>query len=283
MKTKFWIFLICSVFIHSCSTAKKTVVYNGATKIYNLEYGEHRKNKMDVFLPAQVNRDSPVVMLIHGGAWKIGRKEHLRKIQEKLLSEHIPTVNINYRLVKNGLTYREQLQDISNAISKVQVQSDQWSINPNQLILLGESAGAHLALLYGYKNPEEIYRLISLSGPTDFYSEDYLNSAYSKVSASVFEDVVGVKFERENLSEEFRDASPIAHISNVPTLIFQGDRDLLVNKNQGLKLEEMLREKQIPHKFIYMEKTGHVPRFFSKKKRDSIIYPEIINWIKSEN
>lgn len=281
LKYHFWVMGIVTLLINSCSTTQKTVKEKGATKIYNLKYGEHKKNVMDVFLPEDFSQQTPVVMLIHGGAWKVGRKEHLRKIQDKLFSENIPTVNIGYRLVKKETTYKQQLEDIAKAIDKTKTEAIHWNINPENLILLGESAGGHLALLYGYKNPNEISKLISLSGPTDFYSEEYLNSNYSKYTSPTFQDVVGVKFNRKELSDEFREASPIAHISNVPTLIFQGDKDLLVNKNQGLKLNSLLTEKEVPHRLIFMENTGHVPRFFNKKKRDSIIYPEIINWIKN--
>ena len=281
LKYHFWVMGIVTLLINSCSTTQKTVKEKGATKIYNLKYGEHKKNVMDVFLPEDFSQQTPVVMLIHGGAWKVGRKEHLRKIQDKLFRENIPTVNIGYRLVKKETTYKQQLEDIAKAIDKTKTEAIHWNINPENLILLGESAGGHLALLYGYKNPNEISKLISLSGPTDFYSEEYLNSNYSKYTSPTFQDVVGVKFNRKELSDEFREASPIAHISNVPTLIFQGDKDLLVNKNQGLKLNSLLTEKEVPHRLIFMENTGHVPRFFNKKKRDSIIYPEIINWIKN--
>jgi acetyl esterase/lipase len=69
---------------------------------------------------------------------------------------------------------------------------------------LGESAGGHLALLYGYQNPDKIKKIISLSGPTDFYSPEYLNSFYSKYSSPTIQKVVGTKFLRKNLSEEFK-------------------------------------------------------------------------------
>jgi len=36
----------------------------------------------------------------------------------------------------------------------------------------------------------------------------------------------------------------------------------------------------VPHKLVFMDKTGHAPRFFNKTKRDSIIYPNILEWIK---
>lgn len=266
----------------SCNT-RKFKIWMGPDKqqkVYNLQYGEHKRQKMDVFLPSSYTKDSPVVLLIHGGAWKFGKKEHLIHIQKMLFSHNIPTVNMNYRLVDKTITYKQQLEDIASAVSKFNSIAQKAELKENNFILLGESAGGHLALLYGYANPQQIKKIISLSGPTDFYTNQYLQSSYSKYSASTIAKMVGTKFSRENLSEEFKKASPIANVSDVPTLIFQGNKDFLVNKHQGLALDSVLTEKSIPHQFIYMENTGHAPRFFNKKKRDSIIYPAILDWIK---
>ena len=153
-------------------------------------------------------------------------------------------------------------------------------LQPNNYIILGESAGGHLSLLYGYQHPEQIKKIISLSGPTDFYTKNYLSSFYSKYSSPTIQKMVGKKFDRNNLPEEFQLASPIYHVSNVPTLMFQGNRDFLVNQTQAKTLDSVLEKNNIEHKLVYLDKSGHLTRFFSKKKRDQIIYPNILDWIK---
>ncbi len=273
-----------AVLLSSCNSKYRIWVgKENEQKIFNLSYGAHKKQRMDVFLPANYAQDSPVVMIVHGGSWKYGNKEHMLMIQNHLFKQNIPTVNINYRLVNNreNIRYHHQLQDIASAISSFNAITDRANLLPDNYILLGESAGAHLALLYGYKNPDQIRKIISMSGPTDFYTSDFLKSKYSIYASPTFEDVVGEKFSRKNLSEKFIEASPLANVSPVPTMIFQGDTDFMVNRNQGIKLDSVLTANNIPHKFIYMKNTGHTPRFFSKKKRDSIILPEITNWIKN--
>lgn len=277
----FFVLGLLSCILHSCNTKFRVWVGKDSQKIYNLKYGEHKRQKMDVFLPADYAKDTPVVLIVHGGAWKYGRKEHMIHIQKMLFNHHIPSININYRLVSKHLTYREQLEDIKSAVEKFNSLSEKAELLPDNYILLGESAGAHLALLYGYQNPHQIKKIISLSGPTDFYSSQYLHSFYSKYSSGTIQKVVGTKFDRKNLSEEFRKASPIANVTNVPTLLFQGNQDFLVNQKQGLALDSVLTEMKVPHKLIFMDKTGHAPRFFNKKKRDSIIYPAILEWIKN--
>ncbi|WP_426277135.1 alpha/beta hydrolase [Chryseobacterium sp. S-02] len=270
--------------LSSCNTRrfKVWVGTHNEQKIYNLNYGEHKRQKMDVFLPSDYPENSPVVLIVHGGAWTLGKKEHMIQIQKMLFKNNIPSINMNYRLVSKSkkITYKEQLEDIRSAVTKFNSLAQKAELQPNNYILLGESAGGHLALLYGYQNPDQIKKIISLSGPTDFYSPEYLHSFYSKYSSPTIQKMVGTKFHRENLSEEFKKASPIANISNVATLIFQGNQDFLVNQKQGLALDSALSAQNIPHKFIFMKNTGHAPRFFSKIKRDSIIYPNILEWIR---
>lgn len=280
----FWILGVMGMLLSSCSTAQRVVAEEGSRKIYNYKYGVDKRHVMDVFLPRNHSADSPLVMIVHGGAWKFGRKEHMKMIQKRLFKENIPTVNINYRLVssKKGITYQQQLEDIESAVKETKKHSQEWKFNPDNLILLGESAGGHLALLYGYNNPDKVSKLISMSGPTDFYSERFTSTFNSKYTSPTIQDVVGTRFKRGNIAEEFRKASPLWQVSHVPTLIFQGELDHLVNKNQGLSLASKLEEKEIPHKLVYMKNAGHMPRLFSKKKRDSLIFPNIIEFIRED-
>lgn len=278
---KLYIFGIFVILMQSCNTQYRVWVgENKEQKIFNLAYGENKHQKMDIFLPSDYKKSNPPVIIVHGGAWKRGSKEHMIMIQKYLHRKSIPTININYRLVKKGITYKDQLDDIEASIKKFNEYSGKTQLPKDQFIILGESSGAHLALLYGYEHPEIIQKIISLSGPTDFYSEQFLNSTYSRYVLFTIEDVVGAKYDRNNVPNEFREASPIYKVSNVPTLHFQGDSDLLVSRKQGIALDSVLKEKNIEHRFIYMKNTGHTPRFFSKKKREKLILPAILEWIR---
>ncbi|WP_223558663.1 alpha/beta hydrolase [Chryseobacterium lathyri] len=283
LRYHFFVVGCLSFVLQSCNTKFRVWVGTGGQqKIYNLKYGEHKRQKMDVFLPLDYAQDVPVVLIVHGGAWTLGKKEHMIQVQKMLFEHKIPSINMNYRLVskRKNITYKQQLEDIGAAIEKFNSLAEKAELQPNNYILLGESAGGHLALLYGYKHPEQIKKIISMSGPTDFYSPEYLKSFYSKYTSPTFQKVVGTKFDRKHISEAFREASPIANISNVPTLLFQGNNDFLVNQHQGLSMDSVLTEQNVPHKLVFMKRTGHAPRFFSKIKRDSIIYPNILEWIK---
>ncbi|WP_089732890.1 alpha/beta hydrolase [Chryseobacterium jejuense] len=283
LRYHFFVMGCISFLLQSCNTKFRVWVGpDGQQKIYNLKYGEHKRQKMDVFLPKDYPENAPVVLIVHGGAWTLGKKEHMIQIQKMLFKNKIPSINMNYRLVsqKKKITYKQQLEDIGSVIKKFNSLAEKAELQPDNYVILGESAGGHLALLYGYQHPDQVKKIISLSGPTDFYSPEYLNSFYSKYTSPTIQKVVGTQFDRKNLSEAFKEASPIANITHVPTLLFQGNHDFLVNQHQGIAMDSALTRMNIPHKFVFMEKTGHAPRFFSKRKRDSIIYPNILDWIR---
>jgi acetyl esterase/lipase len=280
-KKHFWLLGFVLIIFNSCHSQYKIWVgENNEQKIHNLAYGDHKKQKMDVFLPANYAINQPTVIIVHGGAWKRGRKEKMIMIQKFLFKNKIPSININYRLVNKKIIYKNQLEDIDSAIKKFNNYSNKTQLSIDNYIILGESAGAHLALLYGYSHPEIIKKIISLSGPTDFYSSEFLKTTYSRYALPTIENVVGKKFNRKNIPQEFLEASPIYKVKDVPTLLFQGDQDVLVNRKQGIILDSVLTEKNIEHRFIYMKNTGHVPRFFSKRKREQIILPAILQWIQ---
>ncbi|AZB25530.1 alpha/beta hydrolase [Chryseobacterium rhizoplanae] len=286
LRYHFFIMGCISFVLQSCNTKFRVWVGpGGQQKIYNLKYGEHKRQKMDVFLPKDYANNSPVILIIHGGGWTLGKKEHMIQIQKMLFQNRIPSINMNYRLVsrKKKITYKQQLEDIGAVIEKFNSLAEKAELLPDNYVILGESAGGHLALLYGYRHPDQIKKIISLSGPTDFYSPEYLNSFYSKYTSPTIQKVVGTQFNRKNLSEAFKEASPIANITHVPTLLFQGNHDFLVNQHQGIAMDSALTNMNVPHKFVFMDKTGHAPRFFSKRKRDSIIYPNILDWIRMDH
>lgn len=270
---------ILGFLLNSCNTAYKTVENNQSKKIYNLKYGEHERNVADVFLPNTSSTKKPMIVLVHGGGWKVGNKRHFRKFQNYFLEKEFPVSTINYRFVDKNTTYKDELEDIKNVIKTLNENAEKFKISTNNFVLIGESAGAHLSLLYAYQNPEIVKKVVSISGPTDFYSENYRNSFYHTYSKGIFQKVVGEKYKNSKDLQAFKEASPIYKVSNVPTLLFHGNWDHLVSLRQAKDLDSVLTEKNIPHRFIFIKNGIHASNHL-KKSRENIILPEILKFIK---
>lgn len=242
----------------------------------NVPYGTLSRQVMDVAVPENTISQTPWVLIVHGGGWKYGNKRWIEGIQKMLYKKGIASVNINYRLADDTTGYREQLQDVHMAAVKMKNLMQRFE-NGGKYFLLGESAGGHLSLLYGYQHPEAVASIISLSSPTDFYTEEYRNGRFFKPSRNIVEQITGGRFDRPEDAAIFEQASPVAHVTPVPTLVFQGTKDRVVDSSQGLTLVRELQRRAIPHKLVLMRGAGHVPRLLPWKR--PAIYNEILSWI----
>lgn len=120
----------------------------GAQVIRDVAYGEHARQKFDIYLPANTPADKkrPVILMVHGGAWRIGSKTARGVVENKMmhwLAQGYIFISTNYRLVPDA-TPLQQAEDIATALALAQGQAAQWGGDPRQFILIGHSAGAHL-------------------------------------------------------------------------------------------------------------------------------------------
>ena len=116
----------------------------------NISYGNHQKQKIDVYPSKIINNEMhPIIVMVHGGGWKRGDKAASGVVDNKVnyyTKKGFILVSVNYRLTPEVTPY-EQAQDIGQAIEYVQKNASSWNGNPNKVILMGHSAGAHLVTL----------------------------------------------------------------------------------------------------------------------------------------
>lgn len=105
----------------------------------------------------------PVMVSIHGGGWYAGDKNNFDEYKPKFFNElGMIYVSINYRLCRPYSTTNDgvygdwdvtrvkfptNVQDCANALKWIRDNISNYGGNPNNINLLGHSAGAHLALL----------------------------------------------------------------------------------------------------------------------------------------
>ena len=120
----------------------------GAELLADLPYGTHARQRLDVYRPLQA-RSAPILLMVHGGAWSKGDKRMGRVVDNKLarwLPQGYLFVSVNYRLLPDAKPL-QQVEDIAQALSYVQQHAPQWGGDPQRVVLLGHSAGAHLVSL----------------------------------------------------------------------------------------------------------------------------------------
>lgn len=125
----------------------------------DLAYGSDKQQRLDLYLPSNA-RQAPVLLMVHGGAWRIGDKGAAAVVDNKVkrwLPKGFIVVSINYRLLPTAAPL-QQADDVARALVFVQQQARGWGGDPGKVILIGHSAGAHLVSLLAAK-PQHAYDL----------------------------------------------------------------------------------------------------------------------------
>lgn len=177
---KSFCFLVLSISMIACKKSSSQSL-KAETKL-NVSYGSNALQNMDVYLPANRNSETKVVVFVHGGSFIGGDKSEYTAIVEELVRRNFAVVNINYRLVDgsglqtNPVTHKQsavliqhQVDDVSVAVDYAIAHADEWQVSKSRIAVAGHSAGATLGLLYSYgsKNTNKVKVAANLAGALD--------------------------------------------------------------------------------------------------------------------
>ena len=144
---------IRSVLPKLSDTCRKAIGERGASApptpgTRELAYGGDPKQKLDLLVPANATR-APLLLFVHGGGWSIGDKRTGAGVKAAhFTTEGWAFASTNYRLVPQA-TVEQQAADIASAIAWARTNAAANGLDPDTIVLMGHSAGAHLVALVG--------------------------------------------------------------------------------------------------------------------------------------
>jgi len=257
---KKFVFLYLVVLIISC---KKSDINNQplpATTLTNVSYSTDASQKMDVYLPAGRSTDSTKMMvLVHGGAWISGDKADFASfipvIQQRFPAYAI--ANVNYRLATTTMNHFPTQENDMKAVFDFLIQkSGDYKVS-QKFVVLGASAGAHMALLQAYKYASpKILAVVDFFGPTDmtdlynFYSSDPNNQLLFQLLMS------GTPLSNPSL---YTQSSPLNFVTaqSCPTIIFHGTTDDVVPISESTALKNKLSSIGVVNQMTSYANVGH--------------------------
>ncbi|PNT70670.1 probable isoprenylcysteine alpha-carbonyl methylesterase ICME [Brachypodium distachyon] len=107
-------------------------------------YGNQPRNRLDLYIPKDHSKPHPVVAFVTGGAWIIGYKAWGALLGRRLAERGIMVACIDYRNFPQG-TIGDMVTDASEGIAFICESIASFGGDPNQIYLMGQSAGAHIA------------------------------------------------------------------------------------------------------------------------------------------
>jgi acetyl esterase/lipase len=105
-------------------------------------------------------RNAPVMVYIHGGAWVTGDKSRVHQKDDFFVNNGYVLISVNYELVP-AVTVERQLEEIDAALGYIVANVARVGGNPNNISLMGHSAGAHLAVMTALRPLENAQALLA--------------------------------------------------------------------------------------------------------------------------
>ena len=208
----------------------------------------NRDNKVDLYLPRGTDSPAPVLVYIHGGGWVGGSKESSVLRLVPWMEMGWAVVNVQYRLGEVSLA-PAAVEDCLCALRWIIRNASNYNIDPERIVVTGNSAGGHLALTTGMvpasagldrqcpgSETLSVAAIINWYGITDV--GDLLDGPNTKSYAVEWMGSMPNRFE---IAER---VSPLTYVRSglPPILTIHGDADPTVPYQHGVQLHEELNK-----------------------------------------
>jgi acetyl esterase/lipase len=147
---------------------------SGFSKTPDIAYGSNTRHRLDVYAPAKIAANAPVVVFFYGGTWSSGDRREYLYVAASLAARGIITVIPDYRLYPD-IKFPAFLEDGAAAVAWVQQHIADYGGNPRNILVMGHSAGAHIAAMLALDErylqgaaAKPVQGMIGLAGPYDF-------------------------------------------------------------------------------------------------------------------
>jgi acetyl esterase/lipase len=201
-------------------------------------------------------------MMVHGGGWSSGRPDDLPDLARYLAAHGYVVAAPEYRLAPAS-TFPAAIDDLRAAVAFLRGRARAWGADPDGLVLIGRSAGAHLALLLAYTAPVNAVRgVVSLYGPADLrFGWEHRGNPRVYDGTGAIEAFLGGTPSSVPDAYAAASAYALASASAPPTLLIHGRKDELVWVEQSRRLAARLGELRRPHLLLELPWATHACDF----------------------
>lgn len=240
---------------HPGGESSQAVVERDKPSVSRVQYpvkgkGDPDQNWGDLYLPAGRHEPKtvPLVVLIHGGAWR-GETgaANFSDYAKALVDRGIAVYNIEYRRVGTGGGWPTTFTDVAAAMDYVPEMSKQHpEFTTDDETVVGHSAGAQLAMWAGTRASKHEHelgahpkfvptRVVSLAGPLDMtFAADHGDQA-------IVDALGGTPAQRP---DRYSNVDPIQNIdTSIPVVAIHGTRDTVVSpENSRRYIDAVLQD-----------------------------------------
>ncbi|MDR2740772.1 MAG: alpha/beta hydrolase [Treponema sp.] len=267
----------------------------------DLSYGPHERNLVDISMPDDASEG--VILFIHGGIWMYGGKENCPVFLDTFRDRFI-VASMSHRYIDETIHINDLEDDVAAAVAYIREFAVQNDADPGKLIIMGHSSGAHLAMLYAYKqqhragggtSPIPVAFCVDMAGPADLgdiaFLYNFRKLGWEKFFYQLAEKAAGHRIADgditgEGYSESGKEIlaaiSPLSFVTadSPPTIIVHDAADTLVPYANSAALNSVFNVYGIDHYF--MASYSGIGHFLGAKttKGGALLYDKTLTpWI----
>lgn len=270
--------------------AGKSLSDLGISVVANVQYGD-RGRCLDLYLPRAEPASSgfPVVLLIHGGSWSGGSKSMYEgdpwRNATRLTRHGLAVIAVDYTLARPGEpSWPVALRELREAVRWTRRNAARFGLDASRVAVMGQGAGAHLAMLLGTSADEtevgddstKVQAVISMYGPSDLTRLSETRQPEREPGRTF----VGGATPAET-RERLHRASPLSSVrkSTSPMLIIHGTDDRWVPLEHSRLMADALRAYEIRTRLIEVEGARHGFETIVESPRRIDLLPEIVAFL----
>ena len=259
-----------------------TIISAEEPTLRDVEYDsiDNHSLRLDFYEPTQRRPERPLIIWVHGGAWRSGSKSDVPIT--KLRDQGFAIASVDYRLSPVA-KFPAQIHDVKAAIGFLRNHSERFDIDTNRFVLAGSSAGGHLAVLAavsegvpelsgdsenGAKTSSKVQAVVSFYGASNLQTILSQSTPFGlNLRVPALKLLLGGLPEQEPKLASL--ASPVEHVdaSDPPIWLFHGDQDPQMPIDQSHELVSAAKKAGLPVAFEVIHGGKHGgPSFFADEQ-----------------
>ncbi|MFY7899395.1 MAG: alpha/beta hydrolase [Chitinophagaceae bacterium] len=213
------------------------------------------------FVQTPIKKKTPkcaAIIWIHGGAWVSGKASTFFANATYCNLNNAMGFSIEYRLLNKGnYSITNCIDDCVNAIQAIKAKHQQFNIDTNKIVLVGESAGGHLAAMIALQKKQNIKALVLYNPVLNCYTGTFIK--YIHAPLLVNKQPLDTTKLLLQLKERAIALSPLYQVTHSlpPTLIVQGLNDIITPPEYAVSFKNILLKKQTSCKLELLPNTNH--------------------------
>lgn len=272
----------------------------------DVSYMAGARHDLDIYLPNEGQGPFPVIVDVFGGGLIFGDKSsHKLEPALRLLDQGYAVASVSYTWIQDA-DFPTQIYEVKAAIRFLRAHADEYQLDMNRVALMGESSGAHLALLSGVTasinamsnhefgdaadQSEKVNAIIALYGPYEFdkFSDQFEESGvipkYPETgTAESFEGQMFKKQAPKDVPDKVKEYNPVTYFNPAmpPILAFAGTADFVVPYQQTVNMIAAARKVVSDDRaeIHIVDGTGHGPDAYMTPENTEIKANFLEKWL----